>query len=104
MFISRSDVSNAADETMRAEMNRRIGPRHGELKNKLIPVWSSGCRRITPGYGYMEALARSNVTTVHEEIEKIVPEGLIDTTGMLHKVDIIAFATGFNTAFAHHSR
>ena len=100
MFISGSDVSKAADEMMRAEMNRRIGPGHEELKQKLIPKWSPGCRRITPGDGYLEALVKPNVTTVHEEIQKIVPEGLLDTLGKLHKVDIIACATGFNIAFA----
>ncbi|KAK5173627.1 uncharacterized protein LTR77_002308 [Saxophila tyrrhenica] len=100
MFISNSDVSKGANDMMRAEMNRRIGPGHEELKNRLIPSWSPGCRRITPGDGYLEALVKPNVTTVHEEIEKIVPEGLLDGSGKLHKVDIIACATGFNIAFA----
>jgi cation diffusion facilitator CzcD-associated flavoprotein CzcO len=100
VFISGSEVSRMADETMRAEMNRRIGPGHEELKEKLIPKWSPGCRRLTPGDGYLEALVKDNVTTVHDEIEKIVPEGLIDATGKMHKVDIIACATGFNIAFA----
>ena len=49
MFISGSDVSKGANEMMRAEMNRRIGPGHEELKERLIPAWSPGCRRITPG-------------------------------------------------------
>ncbi len=100
MFISGSDVSKGAHEMMRAEMNRRIGPGHEELKERLIPSWSPGCRRITPGDGYLEALVKPNVTTVHEEIEKVVPEGLVDGSGKLHKVDIIACATGFNIAFA----
>ena len=100
MFISGSDVSKGAKELMQAEMNRRIGPGHEELKKRLIPTWSPGCRRITPGDGYLEALVQDNVTTVHEEIEKVVPEGLIDGTGKLHKVDILACATGFNIAFA----
>jgi cation diffusion facilitator CzcD-associated flavoprotein CzcO len=100
MFISGSDVSKGAHEMMRAEMNRRIGPGHEELKQRLIPKWSPGCRRITPGDGYLEALVKPNVTTIHEEIEKVVPEGLIDGTGKLHEVDIIACATGFNIAFA----
>ena len=99
MFISGSDVSKGAKEMMQAEMNRRIGPGHDELKKRLIPTWSPGCRRITPGDGYLEALVKPNVTTVHEEIEKVVPEGLIDGAGTLHKVDILACATGFNIAF-----
>ena len=100
MFISGSEVSKSAEEQMRLEMERRIGPGHDELKNRLIPSWPPGCRRITPGDGYLEALVKPNVTTCHEEIEKVVAEGLVDGSGKLHKVDIIACATGFNLAFA----
>ena len=39
------------------------------------------------------------MTTVHEEIDKVVPEGLVDSSGKLHEVDILACATGFNIAF-----
>lgn len=41
---------------MLQEMHRRIGPGHEELKEKLIPSWPPGCRRITPGDRYLEAL------------------------------------------------
>ena len=100
MFIAGSETSKYAREMMHAEMLRRIGPGHDELKAKLVPSWAPGCRRITPGDGYLEALVQPNVTTVHAEIEKIVPEGLIDSEGKLHKVDILVCATGFNLAFA----
>lgn len=100
MFIRDSDVSKAAEVTMREEMHRRIGPGHEELKKKLIPAWPPGCRRITPGDGYLEALVQPNVTTVHNELVKVVPEGVIDDSGKLHKVDILVCATGFNLAFA----
>ncbi|KAK6380739.1 hypothetical protein LTS17_004939 [Exophiala oligosperma] len=100
MFIADSDTSRQTQEQLRTEMERRIGPGHDELKKRLIPSWPPGCRRITPGDGYLEALVQPNVTTCHEEIVKIVPEGLVDGSGELHEVDIIACATGFNLAFA----
>lgn len=100
VFLAGSEQSKMAKELMTEEMMRRIGPGHEELKAKLIPTWSPGCRRITPGDGYLEALVQPNVTPIHKEITKIVPEGLIDSDGTLHKVDIIACATGFNLAFA----
>lgn len=98
VYLSGSETSKAMETAMRKEMHRRIGPGHNDLKDKLIPSWSPGCRRITPGDGYLEALTQPNVTTVHEEIEKIVPEGLVDAKGDLHKVDILVCATGFNIA------
>lgn len=100
MFIVGSETSTHAKKLMTDEMVRRIGPGNEELKAKLIPTWSPGCRRITPGDGYLEALVRPNVTPIHKEIVKIVPEGLVDESGTLHKVDILACATGFNLAFA----
>lgn len=73
-------------------------------------------RRLTPGDGYLEALVKPSqshqrkslvapvnnvidVRYVHREITKIVPEGLVDDTGELHKVDYLICATGFNIAF-----
>lgn len=58
MFLKDTDTNRAAEKLMRAEMNRRIGPGHDELKEKLIPSWPPGCRRITPGDGYLEALVQ----------------------------------------------
>jgi len=41
-----------------------------------------------------------DVTTVHQEISKVVPEGLVGEDGTLYPVDILVCATGFNLAFA----
>ncbi|OCL13540.1 FAD/NAD(P)-binding domain-containing protein [Glonium stellatum] len=76
MYIRGSETSKQTEALMRYEMLRRIGPGHEELKNK------------------------ENVTTVHKELVKVVPEGVIDDSGILHKVDILICATGFNLAFA----
>lgn len=100
MFFSGSEASAKAKEAMTEIMKKRIGPGHEDLKQKLIPAWSPGCRRLTPGDGYLEALVQPNVTTVFEGIQKMVPEGLVDDSGKLHEVDALICATGFNIAFA----
>ena len=56
MFVSGSDVSKGAEEMMRAEMNRRIGPGHEELKKRLIPTWS-------PGYVLCSVLCQNKPST-----------------------------------------
>ncbi|TVY25630.1 putative sterigmatocystin biosynthesis monooxygenase [Lachnellula hyalina] len=81
-------------QQMRAEMEKRIGPGHDELKKNLIPEWLPGCRRITPGDGYLESLVKSNVNCVFQGIQKITPDGLIDDAGEFHPVDILVCATG----------
>lgn len=58
MYIKDSEASKGAQKNMVEEMNRRIGPGHEELKSRLIPSWPPGCRRITPGDGYLEALVK----------------------------------------------
>lgn len=44
MFLRDSDTNKAAEKAMRAEMYRRIGPGHEELKEKLVPSWPPGCK------------------------------------------------------------
>lgn len=44
MFIAGSEASKQVEMFMRAEMNRRIGEGHEELKAKLIPQWPPGCK------------------------------------------------------------
>ena len=76
-----------------------MGEGHEELKAHIIPEWAPGCRRISPGDGYLEALVKYNVEPVFGGIEKVVPEGLLTADGNLHKVDILVCATGFSVAF-----
>lgn len=99
IFIKDSEASRGVEVLMRSEMHRRIGPGHEELKEKLIPQWPPGCRRITPGDGYLEALVQPNVTPIHHEIAKVTPTGILDASGTHHDLDILVCATGFNLAF-----
>lgn len=75
-----------------------------DLRKHFTPAWSPGCRRLTPGEGYLEALMQGNVKTVFDEIVKIVPEGVITADGVTHRVDILACATGFDISFFPHFR
>jgi cation diffusion facilitator CzcD-associated flavoprotein CzcO len=55
-----------------------------------------GCRRLTPGPGYLEACVEDNVDVVTRGIERVTEDGLYDDQGQFHKVDAIVYATGFN--------
>jgi len=54
-------------------MRKRL--RNVEDPESFIPDWPVGCRRQTPGAGYLEAFSEPNVSRVRMNIEKIVPEG-----------------------------
>ncbi|OAP58396.1 hypothetical protein AYL99_07486 [Fonsecaea erecta] len=102
LFLRGTETNVKARVAMRESMMRRIGPGHEELKEKLIPAWSPGCRRLTPGEGYLEALVRPNVSTIHEEIERVTPTGLVTSSGKEVEVDIIACGTGFYVSYVPH--
>jgi cation diffusion facilitator CzcD-associated flavoprotein CzcO len=69
------------------------------LATALTPKWGVGCRRLTPGLGFLESLVEKNVTVVLDEIEKVVPEGVVTCDGTLHKIDALVCATGFDTTY-----
>jgi cation diffusion facilitator CzcD-associated flavoprotein CzcO len=82
----------------RAEMEKKLKGRP-DLLQKILPTsYGVGCRRPTPGCGYLEALTTSNVTTYTQEVREISAKGFIDSQGDEHEVDIIICATGFDTS------
>jgi cation diffusion facilitator CzcD-associated flavoprotein CzcO len=95
-----SELNNGFRTIIKEEMYRRIGPGHDELKDFIIPKWSPGCRRISPGDGYLEALAKDNVKTAFGEIQKVTTTGVVSqNTGELHELDVLICATGFQPGF-----
>ncbi|RSL94534.1 hypothetical protein CDV31_014277 [Fusarium ambrosium] len=71
-----------------------------EIYKSLIPNFPPGCRRLTPGPGYLEALVEDNVTFIGAGIEKVTENGLFDTNGKFHEVDAIICATGFDYSWS----
>jgi hypothetical protein len=62
----------------------------------------TGCRRLTPGDGYLEALTKPNVEHAFNEITHATQGGLVTADGKEHKVDVIVCATGFHIPFQPH--
>lgn len=80
-------------------MRRKLSPKP-EIADAIIPKdFAVGCRRPTPGNGYLEALCKENVEVVLDGIEEITPEGIRTVDGNEHKVDIIVCATGFDVSW-----
>ncbi|KAH8801392.1 hypothetical protein F5884DRAFT_824508 [Xylogone sp. PMI_703] len=77
------------------EVKRKLGADNPLLKY-FLPDFSVGCRRTTPGNGYLEALIKDNVVVVTEPIVEITREGIKTAVGETIKVDIIICATGFD--------
>ena len=80
-----------ADESMREKLKKKPW-----IYDSIVPDYPPGCRRLTPGPGYLEALVEDNVDFVGTGISRVTEKGLMDNDGNFHEVDAIIYATGFD--------
>jgi hypothetical protein len=71
--------------------------RDPELRGKVWPDYTFGCKRVLFSSHYLPALARANVELVTEPIERVLPEGILTCDGRVHALDCIIWGTGFKT-------
>jgi cation diffusion facilitator CzcD-associated flavoprotein CzcO len=69
-----------------------------ELRRKLLPDYTIGCKRIILSSTLYPALCRSNVTLRGRDqgIREITDTGIITTEGEEIEVDLIIYATGYD--------
>ena len=73
-----------------------------EMRRTLTPDYPVGCKRILFADDYYPALQRPNVTLEPAAIERITPNGAV-TRGVEHALDVLVYATGFETTGWHWS-
>ncbi|GAC1373078.1 MAG: NAD(P)/FAD-dependent oxidoreductase [Aquirhabdus sp.] len=66
-----------------------------ELRNKLMPDFIIGCKRILQSNDWYPALVQPNVDVVRSGIQEIKGNTVITSDGSKHEVDAIILATGF---------
>ena len=69
-----------------------------EILESLLPGFSVGCRRLTPGPGYLEALVEDNVDFINTPIRKCLPSGMELADGTQLELDVLVCATGFQAS------
>ncbi|KAL4874222.1 hypothetical protein BJY04DRAFT_31120 [Aspergillus karnatakaensis] len=81
------------------DMRRRLAKKP-EIADLIVPTnFAVGCRRPTPGAGYLEALCEDNVSVVSSSIQEITPNGIRTADGEEHEFDVIVCATGFDVSW-----
>ncbi|CCX05793.1 Similar to Putative sterigmatocystin biosynthesis monooxygenase stcW; acc. no. Q00730 [Pyronema omphalodes CBS 100304] len=70
------------------------------LTKAMIPPFGLGCRRMTPGSGYLESLKAENATVLNQGAASFTETGLVAADGTKVDVDVVICATGFDTSFA----
>jgi cation diffusion facilitator CzcD-associated flavoprotein CzcO len=69
-----------------------------EVRRKVMPDYTFGCKRVLFSSHYLPALQRPNVDVVTDPIARVVPEGIVTADGTLHELDCIIWGTGFKAS------
>ena len=77
-----------------AHMKKAI--RDPELRRKLTPDYSIGCKRILPTNEWYPALAQPNVEVIASGLSEVRPHSVVAADGTEREVDTIIFGTGFH--------
>jgi len=67
-----------------------------DLKRKLTPNYKAACKRLIMSDDFYPAIQKPNADLVAEGIERIEPNGVRTTDGVLHELDVLVLATGFD--------
>ncbi len=67
-----------------------------DLRAKLTPSYTIGCKRILIANDYYPALQRENVELVTDAIAEVSERGVITRDGRERPVDVLIFGTGFH--------
>ncbi|KAF9776769.1 hypothetical protein IL306_005005 [Fusarium sp. DS 682] len=90
-----SEASIMAQKAIEADMRQRAGNTQ-EIIDTLLPKFAPGCRRLTPGANYLEALQEENVHFTNERIQRITPRGVELVSGQQIELDLLVCATGYD--------
>jgi cation diffusion facilitator CzcD-associated flavoprotein CzcO len=85
---------------MRSAAFMRMQLKDPELRRRVWPDYTFGCKRVLFSSYFLPALQRPNVELVTDAIASVTEEGIVTDDGRLHAADCIIWATGFqNTEF-----
>ncbi|KAB8268144.1 hypothetical protein BDV30DRAFT_243637 [Aspergillus minisclerotigenes] len=99
--ISGSDLQLKAQILFRDTMIERLGntPKGQQAAKMLLPSFPVGCRRLTPGPGFLEAITQDKVELRWDDIDRVTEKGILTRSGEEKEYDVIVCATGFDTSF-----
>lgn len=86
-FVKGSELNDRIFNLAHEQMAEKL-QNDSELCKKLIPTWEIGCRRITPGEGYLESFLRSNVDLTQSPIAQVEQNGIRTMDGQFYEVDV----------------
>ncbi|MGE0219703.1 flavin-containing monooxygenase [Mycolicibacterium sp.] len=76
--------------------NIRRSIKDRELRRKLTPDYTAGCKRILNSDTYYRAIADPRTEVVTERIARFSAQGIVTADGTERPADVVVFATGFH--------
>jgi cation diffusion facilitator CzcD-associated flavoprotein CzcO len=92
-FAKLPGIMKQAQKVAEKHLEKQV--RDPELRAKLTPDFTLGCKRVLISDDYYPALARPNVEVVTDGITEVTPTGIVTDDGVKHEVDTIIYGTGF---------
>ncbi|MDX6350762.1 MAG: hypothetical protein QOF84_5552 [Streptomyces sp.] len=93
-FVKRPKLMKAAEQLAKSNMRRSI--KDPELRAKLTPDYTIGCKRILLSNDYYPALAQPNTELVASGLKEVRGSTIVMADGTEREVDAIVFGTGFH--------
>ena len=87
-------LMKAAELVARAHLRRQVPD--PELRARLTPDYTIGCKRILISNDYLPTLSQPNVDVVTSGIAEVRPHSIVTADGIERAVDTIIFGTGFH--------
>jgi len=93
-FVKRPKLMKAAERIARAHLNRSV--KDPQLRARLTPDYTIGCKRILLSNTYYPALAQPNTEVVASALTQVRGSTVVTADGTRREVDAIIFGTGFH--------
>jgi cation diffusion facilitator CzcD-associated flavoprotein CzcO len=87
-------LSKIIEKAGRKHLERQV--KDAELRAKLTPDYSPGCKRILVSNDYLPSLENPNVELVTDGIAEVREHSIVDRNGVEREVDTIILGTGFH--------
>ncbi|KAF9891925.1 hypothetical protein FE257_002888 [Aspergillus nanangensis] len=98
LYVRGSKFQEMAKELTTNDMRTKLQTKP-KVADVLVPSFGVGCRRPTPGPGYLASLCADNCEVVWGEIDSFTKSGLKSADGQEREFDVIIAATGFDLSF-----
>jgi cation diffusion facilitator CzcD-associated flavoprotein CzcO len=93
-FVKNPRAMKLVEQLARRHMRKQIPD--PELRARVTPDYTIGCKRILPSNKWYPALSQPNVELVTDGIERVTASSIVTADGAERPVDVIVLGTGFS--------